>query len=60
VAVIELVAVAKAFPSRHGDVQAGASRLGAPPQVNVIGPLVFVGGLLLVVANMGLLRRRRV
>jgi len=38
----------------------GASRLGAPPQVNVMGTLVFVGGLLLVLVNMSLLRRRRV
>ncbi len=57
VAAIELVDVAKVFSSRHGDVH--AVRLGAPPQVNVMGTPVFVGGLLLLV-NMSLLRRRRV
>jgi spermidine/putrescine transport system permease protein len=37
----------------------GVSRLGAPPQVNVMGTLVFAGGLLLVLVNVALMRRRR-
>lgn len=38
----------------------GASKLGAPPQVNVMGTLVFVGGLLIVLVNVAIARRRKV
>jgi spermidine/putrescine transport system permease protein len=37
----------------------GASRLGAPPQVNVMGTLIFAGGILLVLVNVVLRRWRR-
>ena len=37
----------------------GATKLGVPPQVNVLATIVFVGGLLLTVLNAFLLRRRR-
>jgi spermidine/putrescine transport system permease protein len=37
----------------------GSSRVGTPPQVNVMGTLVFVFGLLLVFANVWMLRRQR-
>jgi spermidine/putrescine transport system permease protein len=35
----------------------GSSRVGTPPQVNVMGTLVFAFGVLLVVANAIWLRR---
>jgi spermidine/putrescine transport system permease protein len=35
----------------------GSSRVGTPPQVNVMGTLIFVGGLLLVLGNVWMLRR---
>jgi spermidine/putrescine transport system permease protein len=37
----------------------GSSRVGTPPQVNVMGTLIFVFGLLLVLANTWWLRRSR-
>ena len=37
----------------------GATRVGVPPQVNVMGTLIFVGGVLLALGNVALLRRRR-
>ena len=37
----------------------GSSRVGTPPQVNVMGTLVFVLGILLVLANVAMLRRTR-
>ena len=38
----------------------GAARLGVPPQVNVIGTLIFVVALSLMLANVLLQRRRDV
>lgn len=37
----------------------GSSRVGTPPQVNVMGTLVFLFGILLVLANVAMLRRQR-
>lgn len=37
----------------------GSSRVGTPPQVNVMGTLVFAFGILLVLANTWMLRRQR-
>ncbi|MGF7239302.1 MAG: ABC transporter permease [Frankia sp.] len=37
----------------------GATRVGVPPQVNVMGTIIFVGGVALAVGNGVLLRRRR-
>jgi spermidine/putrescine transport system permease protein len=37
----------------------GATRVGVPPQVNVMGTIIFVGGVGLAVGNGLLLRRRR-
>jgi spermidine/putrescine transport system permease protein len=37
----------------------GSTRVGLPPQVNVMGTLIFVAGVLLVVANALLSRRRK-
>jgi spermidine/putrescine transport system permease protein len=37
----------------------GASRTGVPPQVNVMGTIIFVGGVLLAVLNGVLASRRR-
>ena len=37
----------------------GSSRVGTPPQVNVMGTLVFAFGILLVLGNTWLLRRQR-
>jgi spermidine/putrescine transport system permease protein len=37
----------------------GSSRVGTPPQVNVMGTLIFAFGVLLVVANTMWLRRSR-
>jgi spermidine/putrescine transport system permease protein len=37
----------------------GAQKNGLPPQVNVMGTLIFVGGILLAVGNAVLARRRR-
>jgi spermidine/putrescine transport system permease protein len=37
----------------------GATRVGVPPQVNVMGTLIFVGGVLLAVASVVINRRRR-
>ncbi len=37
----------------------GSTRVGIPPQVNVMGTLIFVAGVLLVVANALLSRRRK-
>jgi spermidine/putrescine transport system permease protein len=37
----------------------GASRVGTPPQMNVMGTLIFVGGLVLVLVNTLALRRAR-
>jgi spermidine/putrescine transport system permease protein len=37
----------------------GATRVGVPPQVNVMGTLIFVGGVLLAVASVLINRRRR-
>jgi spermidine/putrescine transport system permease protein len=36
----------------------GATRLGVPPQVNVMGTLIFVGGVLIAIASVLLSRRR--
>lgn len=36
----------------------GASRVGTPPQVNVMGTLIFVFGVLLVLGNIAIMRRR--
>lgn len=36
----------------------GATRIGVPPQVNVMGTLIFLGGVLLAVLNAVLARRR--
>lgn len=36
----------------------GSSRVGTPPQVNVMGTLIFVGGLLLVLGNLAIMRRK--
>lgn len=36
----------------------GASRFGVPPQVNVMGTIIFVGGVLLALLNVALARRR--
>jgi spermidine/putrescine transport system permease protein len=36
----------------------GATRVGIPPQVNVMGTLIFAGGVLLAVVNALLSRRR--
>jgi spermidine/putrescine transport system permease protein len=36
----------------------GATRVGVPPQVNVMGTLIFAGGVLLALASVGLMRRR--
>lgn len=36
----------------------GASRVGTPPQVNVMGTLIFVFGVLLVLGNIVIMRRR--
>ncbi len=38
----------------------GASRVGVPPQVNVMGTIIFVGGVLLAVLNGVLASRRKV
>jgi hypothetical protein len=35
----------------------GASRLGIPPQVNVMGTLLFLGGVILALGNIMLNRR---
>jgi spermidine/putrescine transport system permease protein len=37
----------------------GATRLGVPPQVNVMGTLIFLGGVLLAVGSVVINRRRR-
>jgi spermidine/putrescine transport system permease protein len=37
----------------------GATRVGVPPQVNVMGTLIFAGGVLLALGNVLLMRRRR-
>jgi spermidine/putrescine transport system permease protein len=37
----------------------GSSRVGTPPQMNVMGTLIFAGGLLLVLINTAALRRAR-
>ena len=37
----------------------GSSRVGTPPQVNVMGTLIFAAGILLVLVNTWLLRRQR-
>ena len=37
----------------------GSSRVGTPPQVNVMGTLVFAFGILLVLVNVAMLRRQR-
>ena len=37
----------------------GAQKNGLPPQVNVMGTLIFVGGVLLAVGNTVISRRRR-
>jgi spermidine/putrescine transport system permease protein len=37
----------------------GAAKLGLPPEVNVIGTLIFTGGLLLVGINLLATRRRK-
>ncbi|HYY81662.1 MAG TPA: ABC transporter permease [Actinomycetes bacterium] len=37
----------------------GATRIGVPPQVNVMGTLIFLGGVLLAVSNTLLARRQR-
>jgi spermidine/putrescine transport system permease protein len=37
----------------------GSSRVGTPPQVNVMGTLIFAFGILLVLANVYALRRQR-
>ena len=37
----------------------GSSRVGTPPQVNVMGTLVFAFGILLVLGNTWMLRRQR-
>jgi spermidine/putrescine transport system permease protein len=36
----------------------GATRVGVPPQVNVMGTLIFAGGVLLALASVALMRRR--
>ncbi|MFL6137989.1 MAG: ABC transporter permease [Frankiaceae bacterium] len=36
----------------------GATRVGVPPQVNVMGTLIFAGGVLLALGNVLLMRRR--
>jgi spermidine/putrescine transport system permease protein len=36
----------------------GATRLGVPPQVNVMGTLIFVGGVLIAISSVLLSRRR--
>jgi spermidine/putrescine transport system permease protein len=38
----------------------GATRVGIPPQVNVMGTIIFAGGLLIAVGNIIAARRRRV
>lgn len=37
----------------------GATRNGVPPQVNVMGTIIFFGGVLLAVGNVALMRRRK-
>ncbi len=37
----------------------GSSRVGTPPQVNVMGTLIFAFGILLVLVNVAMLRRQR-
>jgi spermidine/putrescine transport system permease protein len=37
----------------------GATRIGVPPQVNVMGTLIFLGGVVLAVTNTLLVRRQR-
>jgi spermidine/putrescine transport system permease protein len=37
----------------------GVTRVGIPPQVNVMGTLIFVGGVLLAVTNALFARRRQ-
>lgn len=37
----------------------GATRIGVPPQVNVMGTLIFLGGVILAVTNTLLVRRQR-
>jgi spermidine/putrescine transport system permease protein len=37
----------------------GATRVGVPPQVNVMGTLIFIGGVLLAVSSVLISRRRR-
>lgn len=36
----------------------GATRIGVPPQVNVMGTLIFLGGVMLAVLNAVFARRR--
>jgi spermidine/putrescine transport system permease protein len=37
----------------------GATRIGVPPQVNVMGTLIFLGGVTIAVSNALLARRQR-
>ncbi|HEY4729294.1 MAG TPA: ABC transporter permease, partial [Actinomycetes bacterium] len=37
----------------------GATRIGVPPQVNVMGTLIFLGGVAIAVGNALLARRQR-
>jgi spermidine/putrescine transport system permease protein len=37
----------------------GASRIGVPPQVNVMGTLIFMGGVAIAVGNAVVARRQR-